>query len=74
MKNVTLSIDEELLAEGRRYARTHHTSLNALLRELLARAVRESRASWVRECFGKMDEAKGHSGGRTWEREDLYDV
>ena len=74
MKNVTLSVDEELLAEGRRYAREHHTSLNALLRELLARTVRESRTSWLRECFDKMDEADGHSGGKNWSREDLYDV
>ncbi len=74
MKNLTLSVDEELIEEGRRYARAHHTSLNALLRDLLARTVRENRENWVDECIRKMDSAGGHSGGETWKREDLYDV
>lgn len=74
MKNVTLSVDEGLLAEGRRYASAHRTTLNSLIRDLLARTVRESREDWVGECFRKMDATPGHSGGRTWKREDLYDV
>jgi len=74
MKNLTLAIDEKLVEEGRRYARAHHTSLNSLVRELLARTVRGNRDNWVEECFKHMDEAKGHSRGRTWRREDLYDA
>ena len=40
MKNLTLAVDERLIEDGRKYAREHHTSLNALLRELLERVVR----------------------------------
>ena len=74
MKNVTLAVDEKLLDEGRRYARQHHTSLNALLRDLLQRTVRETGGTWVDECIAKMDKAGGRSGGKTWKRGDLYDV
>jgi len=74
VKNLTLSMDEKLVEEGRRYASSHHTSLNALLRDLLARAVREEKSTWVTECIEKMDAAGGHSGGRKWKREELYDV
>ena len=74
MRNVTLAVDENLLDEGRRYARQHHASLDALLRDLLRRTVRESGTTWVDECIGKMDKADGRSGGKTWKRGDLYDV
>ena len=74
MKNLTLSVDEKLVAEGRRYAQAHNTSLNALIRDLLARTVRESRENWACECFRKMDAANGHSAGGKWTREDLYDA
>jgi hypothetical protein len=72
MKNVTLAIDEKLVEESRRYAREHHTSLNTLIRDLLGRTVRGKNRNWVDMCFHKMDVANGHSGGRKWRREDLY--
>ena len=73
MKNVTLAMDEKLVRDGRRYAREHQTSLNQLLRDLLARTVREERHDWTDECLKKMDAAGGRSRGRTWTRQDLYD-
>jgi len=72
MKNLTLAVDERLLAEGRKYAQEHHTSLNALLRELLERVVRERRTDWVADCVKEMDAARGASKGKKWKREDLY--
>ncbi len=74
MKNITLAVDEKLIEKGRKYAQRHHTSLNNLIRELLARTIEEECSSWIGECFHKMDEAGGHSGGKKWKREDLYDV
>lgn len=72
MKNLTLSADDRLIEEGRRYAAENHTSLNALLRTLLERVVRENRTDWVADCVKEMDTAKGHSRGKKWKREDLY--
>jgi ribonuclease D len=72
MSNITFSVDDRLIEEGRRYAREHQTSLNAMLRSLLERTVRGNRTDWVDECFREMDAAPGHSNGKKWKREELY--
>lgn len=73
MKNITLAIDEEMLAAGRAYAERHNTTLNALVRDLLARTVHVDRASAVEEMFRLMDGAAGHSQGERWTRDELYE-
>jgi DNA phosphorothioation-dependent restriction protein DptG len=72
MKNITLSIDEETLLAGRAYAERHQTTLNALVRELLARTVRVDRAAAVQELFRLMDRAGGRSRHQSWTRDELY--
>ena len=42
MKNITLSIPDELLEKSRSYAKLHGTSLNEFVRELLRRHVATS--------------------------------
>ena len=74
MPNITISIDEKLLKSGRKYAEKHHTSVNALIRNLLENTVRNNSSQWVDECFALMDRADARSGGKRWKREDLYDV
>lgn len=49
MKNLTLAIDEELLTRGRALAEKRKTSLNALIRTLLASEVeQDDRIAWAR--------------------------
>jgi hypothetical protein len=72
VKNITLALDEETLAAGRAYAERHHTTLNALVRDLLARTVLIDRPGAVAEMFRLMDQAPGHSGGTRWSRDELY--
>jgi len=72
MKNITLSLDEELLEAGRQYAERHQTTLNSLVRELLAKTVLADRQSAIKEMFRLMDASAGNSRGRRWKREDLY--
>ena len=72
MKNITLSLDERTLEAGRVYARRHETTLNALVRDLLERAVVVDRQAAVVEMFRLMDQHVGRSGGRRWTREELY--
>jgi hypothetical protein len=74
MPNITLSIDEKLLKQGRKYAEDHETSLNALIRDTLAKTVQKDATSWLDECFAHMDSMKLSSRGRTWKRSDLYDA
>ena len=74
MPNITISLDEELLKSGRRYAEKHQTSLNALIRKLLEQTVRSQSDDWLEECFRLMDRASGNSEGRKWVREELYNA
>lgn len=73
MPNITLSIDENLLDAGRKYATERNTSLNALIRDLLEDAILNKSGDWLDEAFKLMDQAKANSHGRKWKREDLYD-
>jgi len=41
MPNIPISLDEDLLKSGRRYAERHQTSMNALIRKLLEQTVRK---------------------------------
>ena len=74
MKNITLSMDEQLIQKGREYAARHNTTLNALIRELLKKTVVSDSKHWVDSLILKLEEVEGHSAGRKWVREDLYDV
>ena len=74
MPNVTISLDDEIIKAGRRYAQIHHTSMNALIRKLLEQTVKVQTTDWLLECFDLMDRAEGNSKGEAWTREELYDV
>ncbi len=74
MPNITISLDKDLLESGRRYAKKHQTSLNALIRTLLEQSVRPQSKNWLEECFQLMDRTNVNSKGRRRRREELYDV
>ena len=72
--NITLAIDEKLLARARQVALKRGTTLNQLVRSYLERLTFSTGAPSVAEEFARLwAEHQGHSGGRTWKREDLYD-
>jgi hypothetical protein len=72
MKNITLAIDEETLAAGRAYADRHQTTLNALVRDLLAKTVHSDRNATAEEMFRLMDDAPGRSRRKRWTRDELH--
>ena len=72
MPKITISLDEELLKSGRRYAQIHQTSLNAIIRKLLQQTVMFQSEDWLEDTFRLMDRAGGNSKGHKWNREDLY--
>lgn len=74
MKNITLSIDDELLQKGREYARAHNISLNVLVRRLLEQAVVRKESRWLDDMFDLMDKANVSSKGKRWTRDELYRV
>jgi hypothetical protein len=77
MKNVTLAIEETLLEKARGLAEKRKTSLNAMIRSLLAEEVeQEDRIAWAREGMRKLIEEKqkrGESGPPfKWSRDENY--
>ena len=74
MTNITISLDDDLLAAGRQYAKDHNTSLNALIRQLIEKNVQLDLQNWLNAGFQLMDRAEINSGGKYWKREELYDV
>ena len=75
MKNITLSIDANVLSEVRRYAAKRDTTVNALVRDFLTRlATQEDRAAKARQRLLELsDTSEGRMGDQKWNRARLYD-
>ncbi|MEI6389168.1 MAG: hypothetical protein WCQ50_21395 [Spirochaetota bacterium] len=74
MRNITLSIDDDILRAGREYARVHDMSFNVLVRRLIEQTVVAKNDLWLEETFLLMDRANVTSGNQRWTREELYRV
>jgi ribonuclease D len=72
MKNITLSIEDDILKSGREYARAHNVSFNALVRKLIEQTVKNNSTSWVDDTFEYIDKNIPSSQGISWKREELY--
>lgn len=72
MSNITISLNDKLIEQSRRYAANHHASLNGFIRSLLTKAVQADTQTWLQECFSLMNKAHGNSQGKTWIRDDLH--
>lgn len=75
MKNITLSVDEAVLAAVRRYAAERDTSVNALVREHLTRMAEQAdRAARARTRIRELsEESTARIGAASWRREDLHE-
>lgn len=76
MTNLTLAVDEDTLRRARIRAMQQGTSVNALIRDYLARLAGESAAAHgVEEFLAAVEGAGASSGeaGRTWTRDELYE-
>jgi hypothetical protein len=81
MKNITLAVDEAALKGARIYAAENDTTVNALVRDYLARLAGEKqaaaeiekrRAQARRELVELSNNSKGRLGDWKWNREELY--
>jgi Family of unknown function (DUF6364) len=75
MKNITLSVDEDVLAAVRRHAAEHNSTVNALVREYLTNlAAHSDRATRARARLRQLSQkSKGSLGRKTWSREELHE-
>lgn len=75
MKNITLSVDEKVLAAVRRVATEQGTSVNAIVREHLARIAEHSdRAATARKRIRELSRgSEARLGSAAWRRDDLHE-
>ena len=77
MKNITLSVDEDVLRAVRRCAAKRGSTVDAIVREILTELVnREDRGDRVRKARRRIVELSERStariGSRTWTRDELH--
>jgi hypothetical protein len=73
--NLTLAIEDDLLLAARKLALEQGTSVNEMVRRMLADLVREhdARRAAARRLVRLMDERRVVVGERTWTRDDLHE-
>jgi len=71
MKNITLSIPDDLLTKSREYSAKHGTSLNKLVRELLQSTVAYNQKDKLNSLFEHMDKSKVKTNIK-WTRDEIY--
>jgi hypothetical protein len=74
-KNITLTVDEDVLEKVRRVASDRNTTVDALVRDYLVRlALQQDRAAKARQRLLELSaESNAEVGPITWTRDDLYD-
>ncbi len=72
MKNVTLSIPDDLLAKSREYANEHGTSLNQMIRDFLKAKVMKDQRKAIQGLFELMDKVEVKTNIK-WTRDELYE-
>lgn len=77
MKNLTVSIDEQVIKNARIRALHEDTSVNSVVASFLRTYanIEEERQSPVQAILQHADSVSASSGpgGRSWRREDIYD-
>lgn len=71
MKNVTLSLPDDLLSKSREYALDHNTSLNQMIRDYLHSKVMKDNKKGVQSLLEYMDKVSVETNIK-WTRDDLY--
>lgn len=75
MKNITLSVDEGVLAAVRRHAAERNSTVNALVRDYLTKlAKHDNRAEQARARMRQLSrQSTGRLGRKTWSRDELHE-
>jgi metal-responsive CopG/Arc/MetJ family transcriptional regulator len=73
MKNVTLSIPEDLLHRSREYAAKQGTSLNEFIRTLLRKTVNPPEYDPIQKLIEHTQQMQVRTKDWKWNRTELYD-
>jgi hypothetical protein len=72
LRNITLSIEDDILRAGREYARIHNMSFNVLVRKLIEQTVVPRTDQWLEDTFTLMDKLNVSSANKKWSRDELF--
>lgn len=73
MKNLTLSIPDDLLRRSREYAAQQGTTLNEFIRNLLRQAVSPPEQDPIQKLLSHTRDIKIQTKDWKWNRNELYD-
>jgi hypothetical protein len=73
MKNVTLSIPDDLLLKSREYAKQHGSTLNEFIRTLLRQAETPPGNDPVQKLIDNSKRLGVSTLNQKWKRDELYD-
>jgi plasmid stability protein len=72
VRNITLSFPDDVIKQGKSYARRRGISLNALVRDALRREIEREEQDATGALLAVIASTGGRSGGWQWCRDDLY--
>lgn len=75
MSNITISVEDDILIKVRKLAIEQHTTLTAMVREILHQfASREDlrREEIITQLRDSFETSNAYIGEKTWQREDLH--
>ncbi len=74
VRNVTISVEEDLLARVKRHAAQRGLSVNAFIKQLLRKELALDDEDWLEAFFQRADEMNAHSAdGKPLMRVEIYD-
>jgi hypothetical protein len=75
MKNITLSIEDDVVANARSYAQQHGTTLNQLIRDFLRQKAQTShKKNGIDRIFELADKYPSQLENYKFNREEIYDL
>jgi metal-responsive CopG/Arc/MetJ family transcriptional regulator len=73
MKNVTLSMPDDLLSKSREYAEKHGTTLNEMIRDYLKKTVKSDQSDFIKRLELLQQQVQVKTKGERFDRDALYE-
>jgi cytochrome P450 len=72
MKNTSISLEPQLLEDGRRHAAKFGVSFNAWVGKLIKDALSREPEKHMEELMKLAKQSSGNSKGQRWKRDEIY--
>jgi hypothetical protein len=73
MKNITLTLDEDVFVRAQKYADDNGVSFDMMIRRFIEQqSQKPDKEQWLSETLSLLNGAHGNSYGESWTREELH--